>query len=159
MRPATPEGTSDDRTLRVLVVDDNRTTRMMLSKLIPLLVSCELQACQDGPSAIETARWFLPTVVLLDIALPGMDGIAVARRLREDERLHRTLLVAVTGYDTPDDRRRIREAGFDIYLAKPIDAAVLEQLLLGESMRLSERGERDVILDRSAAPGFGASDD
>jgi CheY-like chemotaxis protein len=143
----------------VLVVDDNRTTRMMLSKLIPLLVPCELQACHDGLSAIETARWFLPAVILLDIALPGMDGIAVARRLREDERFHRTLVVAVTGYDTPDDRRRIREAGFDIYLAKPIDAGVLEQLLLGESMRLSERGERDVVFDRSAAHRLGALDD
>lgn len=138
------------------MVDDDRTTRMMLSKLIPLLVPCELQACESGLSAIETAAWFLPEVVLLDVALPGMDGVAVARRLRGDERFRRTLLVAVTGYDTPDDRRRICDAGFDLHLPKPIDAEALEQLLHREAARLSESGECEgdgceIVMETSAA--------
>ncbi|MCC7424847.1 MAG: response regulator [Planctomycetaceae bacterium] len=129
MLPATSDDVCNSAARRVLVVDDNRATRMMLSKLIPLLAPCELQACEDGPTALATARWFVPTVVLLDIGLPGMDGLAVARRLREDERLRETLFVAVTGYDTLDDQRRIQDAGFDVFLAKPVDAGALESLL------------------------------
>jgi CheY-like chemotaxis protein len=62
--------------------------------------------------------------------LPGMDGYEVARRLRQQPRLQRLALVALTGYGREEDRHRAREAGFDQHLTKPIDPSVLEDILL-----------------------------
>ena len=73
-------------------------------------------------------------VVLLDTGLPGMDGYEVARRLREQESLRNTLLVAVTGYGKDADRRYSREATLDYHLTKPVRPETLQQLLLAVSV-------------------------
>ena len=67
--------------------------------------------------------------MLLDIGLPGMNGYEVARRLRGSEALAGVTLVGLSGYSQDDDRRRAREAGFDHYLVKPIDAAELINII------------------------------
>ena len=67
----------------------------------------------------------------LDIGLPGLDGYQVARRLREDVGLDNALLVAMTGYGQPEDRRRSREAGIHHHFVKPVEPAVLRNLLAG----------------------------
>ncbi|HWE39605.1 MAG TPA: response regulator [Isosphaeraceae bacterium] len=81
---------------------------------------------------MEIAGEFLPEVVLLDIGMPGMDGLEVARRLRARPEFGRTLLVALTGWGQDQDRRRSRAAGFDRHLVKPIDPATLRDLLLDD---------------------------
>ena len=68
-------------------------------------------------------------MVLLDIGLPGLDGYQVAERLRDQKGLENTLLVAMTGYGQPEDRRRSREAGIQHHFVKPVEPFVLRNLL------------------------------
>jgi CheY-like chemotaxis protein len=68
----------------------------------------------------------------VDIGLPGFDGYEVARRIRAMGPTPRILLVALTGYGQPDDRRRSNAAGFDVHLVKPIDIEELNEILAGD---------------------------
>jgi CheY-like chemotaxis protein len=81
----------------------------------------------DGPGALAAAAAAAPERVLLDIGLRGMDGYAVAARLREAGH-DRVTLVALTGYGQHEHMRRSREAGFDHHLLKPLDFEVLEKI-------------------------------
>jgi signal transduction histidine kinase len=113
---------------RILVVDDNRDGAVILAKLLRY-AGHEVEAAHSGLAALEVARTFAPDVVLLDIGLPGMDGLEVARRLRCDLGLTESLLVAVTGYGHDEDRRRSHDAGFNAHLVKPVDLGALNELL------------------------------
>jgi CheY-like chemotaxis protein len=93
------------------------------------LAGHEVEVAPDGPSAVAAARERPPDVVLLDLGLPRMDGWQVARRVREQPGPKRPLLVAVTGRGAEEDRRRSEEAGIDLHLTKPVDAAGLKWLL------------------------------
>jgi CheY-like chemotaxis protein len=79
----------------------------------------------DGLGGVEAACADPPEVVVLDLALPGVDGFQVARRLRREPALARTTLVALSGYGGEDDRQRCRDAGFDYHLVKPVEAALV----------------------------------
>ncbi len=115
--------------LRVLVVDDNRDAAESLA-LVLQLAGHETRTAGDGPQALVAAREFRPAAVLLDIGLPGpMDGYKVALRLREEPGLEAVLLVAVTGYGTPEDVARAREARFDRHITKPADPEQVRRLL------------------------------
>jgi CheY-like chemotaxis protein len=105
---------------RVLIVDDNIDGAESMAIRLRL-TEHEVRIVNDGPSAIEAATAFKPEVVVLDIGLPGMDGYEVARQLRRDPMLSRSLFIALTGYGQEQDRDRAREAGFDIHFTKPID--------------------------------------
>ncbi len=72
---------------------------------------------------------YQPSVVLLDIGMPGMDGYEVARRVRANPEWNDIVLVALTGWGQEEDRRRSAEAGFDRHLVKPVDPEVLRGLL------------------------------
>lgn len=82
-----------------------------------------------GSQGLEAAHQFRPEVVLCDIGLPGMDGYAVARRLREDPETASSRLVALTGYGRDEDRQLAEEAGFDLHLVKPVAPDELRQHL------------------------------
>ena len=112
----------------MLVVDDNRDTAVGLTKLLRAS-GYRVTTADDGPAALEAARAERPEVILMDIGLPGMDGYRVAEQLRNEEGLHATLLIAISGYGQEQDRRRSREAGFDHHLVKPIDYESLLCLL------------------------------
>jgi two-component system CheB/CheR fusion protein len=112
---------------RVLLVDDNRDAADSLALLLQAS-GHEVRTAHDGLAGLEAARAARPEVVLLDIGLPRMDGYEVARRLRA-QLGHDVVLVALTGYGQADDRRRAREAGFNIHLVKPVDLDALERLL------------------------------
>jgi PAS domain S-box-containing protein len=106
--------------LRILVVDDNRDAAQSLS----MLLSGEghtVGLAYDGPSGLETALAERPQIVLLDIGLPGMDGYAVARALRQQPGLDRMQLIALSGYGRKEDREQARAAGFNGYLTKPVN--------------------------------------
>jgi PAS domain S-box-containing protein len=115
------------RPLRILCVDDNVDGAQALSLLLQYQ-GHEVRVANDGPSALQKARTFLPEVVLLDIGMPGMSGYEVAIQLRQIG-LKRTLVVAVTGFGQEEDRKRSREAGIDDHLVKPVDISALHNLL------------------------------
>jgi CheY-like chemotaxis protein len=111
---------------RVLVVDDNRDAAHSLGLLLKAS-GHEVITRYDGPSAIEELSRFEPSVVLLDIGLPGMSGYDVARCIRNSRQ--ELLLVAVTGYGQEEDYRSTAAAGFDRHLVKPVDLQTLHKLL------------------------------
>jgi signal transduction histidine kinase/ActR/RegA family two-component response regulator len=113
---------------RVLVVDDNEDAAQTLAKLLTLQ-GHEVRLCHDGPSAIKLAAEQPPDLVLLDVGMPGMDGLEVARRLRAAPETAGSMLVAVTGWGTDADRRKTAAAGFNQHLVKPVDEATLRRLL------------------------------
>jgi PAS domain S-box-containing protein len=113
---------------RVLIVEDNHDAAETLGLLLES-TGQEVHVVHDGTAAVQAARSFRPDVVLLDIGLPGMNGYDVARRLRAERDLGQPLLVALTGYGQEEDRTRAREAGFDLYLVKPVDPDALKALL------------------------------
>jgi CheY-like chemotaxis protein len=115
-------------TARILVVDDNVDTARGMARLLALL-GHDVKTAHDGPKAIEVARAQRPEVVLLDIGLPGMDGYAVAAKLRQDGCCRDAVFIAISGYGQDEDRRRSREAGFDHHLVKPVDHNALLTLL------------------------------
>jgi PAS domain S-box-containing protein len=113
---------------RVLVVDDNHDAADSLGMLLQFL-GAEAMVVHDGRSALEAMKTFKPSVVLLDLGMPEMNGLEVARRMREDPEARRTTLVALTGWGQREDRRRTHEAGFDYHLVKPADVGTLQSIL------------------------------
>ena len=113
---------------RVLIVDDNEDAAETLALLLRG-DGHEVRTAHDGSAALREAEAFRPEIVFLDIGLPGMDGYAVAQRMRQEPTSAGILLVALTGYGQDEDRRRSREAGFDHHLVKPVEPAALQQLL------------------------------
>lgn len=113
---------------RILVVDDNQDSAQSLGMLLKLMGN-EVRLAYDGPSALAVLQEFSPTMALLDIGLPGMTGYELARKIRGTPRFQNVLLVAQTGWGQDEDRRRSAEAGFDAHLVKPVDPAVLQELL------------------------------
>ena len=113
---------------RILVVDDNVDSTESL-KLLLQLEGHDVRAALDGHTAIAAAMAFLPQVILLDIGLPDMDGLEVARHLRKLPETKRALLIALTGYARPEDRQHSLDAGFDHHVAKPLDFERLRALI------------------------------
>jgi PAS domain S-box-containing protein len=122
---------------RVLIVDDNTDAALTLREFMASL-GHQTAVAHDGVEALELARTFLPTVALVDIGLPLLDGYEFARRMRQRLGKDQLVLVAVTGYGQDEDRARAREAGFDHHLVKPIELRGLSKLL--------------ELADRDAAP-------
>ena len=89
----------------------------------------EVRVVYDGRSALAMADAFLPTSVLLDIGMPGMDGYEVARRLRQDERFTGVRIAALTGWGQDADRRQTRNRGFSYHLTKPVSIEELHRIL------------------------------
>ena len=116
-----------ERGRHILIVDHNPDIRTTLADQLELL-GHRVDVAETGPEGIELVRRSRPELALVDINLPGVDGYAVARALREDPTVA-TRLVAMTGYGQPEDRRRTLEAGFFAHLVKPIDLDDLSRLL------------------------------
>ena len=114
---------------RVLVVDDNEDAADSLVMHIRLS-GHDARVVYDGLEALDAAEAFRPELMLLDIGLPRMNGFDVARRIRQSTWGKRILLVALSGWGQPEDRRKSEEAGFDTHLVKPIDHEMLSQLLI-----------------------------
>ena len=118
--------------LRVLVVDDNVDAAMTLANLFKF-TGHATRVAFSGPEALEIAKDFLPDVVFLDIGLPKMNGLEVARRLQTEVGLTSTTLIAVTGWGSEEDKRKTREAGFHHHLTKPVEVEHVESILEGIS--------------------------
>ncbi len=124
-QPPASSAAATDGQGRVLIVDDNQDAAELLAEALELL-GFSTEVAHDGASALKAADRFAPDVALLDLGLPLMDGYEVARRLRASHG-GSPKLIAVTGYGQASDRRRSREAGFDVHLVKPVDLPDLQE--------------------------------
>jgi CheY-like chemotaxis protein len=113
---------------RVLIVDDHGDTADTTSVLLKM-EGHEVQCAYDGLAAIELAKLFRPEIVLLDVAMPGLDGYAVARALRALQDWQPARLVAVTGWAREEDKNAAMAAGFDLHLPKPVRLETLLAVL------------------------------
>ncbi|MGH9323720.1 MAG: hybrid sensor histidine kinase/response regulator, partial [Vicinamibacteria bacterium] len=131
---------SEETSLRgsFLVVDDNHDSADMIALLLSSL-GAKVRVVYDGRSALEAIRGQRPEVALVDLGMPGLDGLEVARRIREETELRDVVLVAMTGWGQEEDRRRSREAGFDHHLVKPVTVEALQGLLSSREAGASVR--------------------
>ncbi len=104
----------------ILIVDDN-PSNVKLARLLLANAGYEVRTATDSTETLEMLRSFRPRLILMDIQLPGMDGLKLTRRLREDPITHDVIIVAVTAYAMRGDEERVKAAGCDGYMSKPID--------------------------------------
>ena len=127
----TPIGT-DGELLRVLIVDDYRaladTTAMLAQSW-----GHDVRRAYDGQAGLALAAAYQPDVLLLDIMMPNMSGLEVARQMRQQARLNDCFIIAVTGRTDAGHRRQCDEAGIDLFLIKPVTPSILQALLTWEA--------------------------
>ena len=113
---------------KVLLVDDNADALAVIAAFLRRS-GHEVHEARDGLAAIELARRLRPDFLFLDLGLPGLDGLDVARQLRTDPQLARMRIVAVTGSGREGDRQAALDAGCDQHLLKPLDLDFVRSLL------------------------------
>jgi CheY-like chemotaxis protein len=124
--------------LRILVVEDNADAREMLRALLEQ-GGHEVHEASDGLEALAMVARLRPELALIDLGLPGLDGLELASRIRAVPDGQAIVLIAVTGYGQAADRRLALEAGFDLHLVKPLDPERLTEVLLLTARRGPER--------------------
>ena len=116
----------------ILIVDDN-PVNLKLARVLLTAEGYEVRTAAAAEEALEVLRGFQPRLILMDIQLPGMDGLELTRRLKADSRMRGVVVVALTAYAMKGDEERALAAGCDAYLGKPIDtrrlAAQVAELL------------------------------
>jgi two-component system, cell cycle response regulator DivK len=117
---------------KILIVEDNALNIKLFCDLLAAH-GHEPEAVTDSRNALEAARQFSPDLVITDIQLPHVSGLELIRMLRKDEQLGEVPIMAVTAYSTTEDEERIREAGAQAYVSKPISVVrfveTVDQLL------------------------------
>ena len=113
---------------RILLIEDNIDTREVMRFMLES-EGAEVETAEGGAEGLRRARTWQPQVVLCDIGLPDIDGLEVARRMRDRSWFGGTRLIALTGYGQPEDIRHALEAGFEAHLTKPINLDRLLALL------------------------------
>jgi len=108
----------------ILVVDDNPTNLKLASSVLEMEGYTVVIAI-DAEEAQETLKHTVPDLILMDIALPGMDGLTLTRKLKADARLKHVLVVALTAFVMKGDEQKVFEAGCEGYITKPIDTRKL----------------------------------
>ena len=126
-RPAVIEPSHDGSTRRIVIVEDNADVRELLRLKLRRL-GHEVEAVGDGQAAVEMIVDIRPDMALVDIGLPGIDGYQVAAQVRE-KLGQGVVLIAVSGFGQPEDKRRALDAGFDEHITKPADVNDIEGLL------------------------------
>jgi signal transduction histidine kinase/ActR/RegA family two-component response regulator len=125
---AVPSADASSEKLRIMIADDNADARAALSALLQFEGHQVLSAA-NGEEAIYLAQSFLPELIFLDIGMPGKNGHEVAKIIRTLPTLHQSILVALTGWGTDQDRTLSHEAGFDQHLTKPVTLAAINRVL------------------------------
>jgi two-component system OmpR family response regulator len=119
---------NNSSSLRILIVEDHADTADSMAMLLRLF-GHDVVVAGDGPTALQLVDGDVPDVVLLDLALPKMNGWQIARQIRSRITGKRPLLIAITGYGDQAARSRSSQAGIDLHLIKPVDPEMLEQVL------------------------------
>jgi CheY-like chemotaxis protein len=116
----------------ILIVDDN-PVNLKLMRVLLAAEGYEVRTAADADEALTVLGRFQPRLILMDIQLPGMDGLELTRRLKADRVTRDTIILGLTAYAMKGDEERILQAGCDGYVAKPIDTrtfpAVVERHL------------------------------
>jgi DNA-binding response OmpR family regulator len=123
-----PEVTPPPRRRRILVADDNGDAADSLSLMLQM-AGYDTRVARDGADAWAIAREFQPDTMVLDIAMPGLNGLELARLVRTEAWGSSVLLIAASGWGQAVDKQRSREAGFDHHLVKPVVFDTLDKLL------------------------------
>jgi two-component system CheB/CheR fusion protein len=113
---------------RVLLVEDNKDSREMLQFILQS-EGFSVEVAKDGQSAMELLAIKEPSAALVDIGLPDMSGLDLARRVREKDPDHHITLIAISGYGSDEDKQSASQAGFDAYLTKPVQIGDVVALL------------------------------
>jgi CheY-like chemotaxis protein len=111
-----------------MIVDDNRDSADSTTTILRLL-GHQVECAYTGPGALELARHFVPAVVLMDLAMPGMNGLETLRLMRSQPGTQDVFAVAMTGFGSGEDKRATEAAGFDAHLTKPVELNALVELL------------------------------
>lgn len=134
---------SDHEVATVLLVEDTEDNRQMMRRLLEMSGFRVVEAL-NGQQAIEVARQEHPRIILMDLSLPFIDGLAATREIRALPGLREVPIVAVSAHDTADFHSDALEAGCNAYVTKPIDYTELEdvvrRLLSGGPKPVPERG-------------------
>lgn len=144
---AAPPQLVQTRPLRVVLIEDRAENRRLLRMLLEL-DEHRVGEFGSGEEGLEAILEDPPEIALIDIGLPGIDGIEVAKRVRKQIPPETTALVALTGFGQPDDVRRASEAGFDAHLVKPVSPEQLEQVIAALVDQLSSAEHRRTGSDR-----------
>ncbi len=119
----------------ILIIDDN-VANLRLACLLLQGEGYNVRMATDAEEALATLKFFRPHLILMDIQLPGMDGLELTRRLKADSVNRQITILALTAYAMKGDKQKIADAGCDGYIAKPIDTGsllrVVAQYLRGE---------------------------
>lgn len=121
----------------VLCIEDNKVNMLLVSRIVEA-EGYRLLRAEDGPSALELLKESDPDIILLDVNIPGIHGLDLARMIKDDERLAAIPLVATTANVLVGDKERCLEAGCDEYLPKPLDIRRLREVMRDY---LAEAGE------------------
>jgi len=111
---------------RILIVDDNPINLKLASQVLEV-EGCTVDQARDAEQAQELLQHMTPDLILMDIALPGMDGLTLTRKLKTDEKLRHIPVVAMTAFAMKGDDRKALDAGCDGYITKPIDTRKFPQ--------------------------------
>lgn len=118
-----------DRKIKVMIVEDH-PVNLKLARDILELDGFEVYACMDAESAQECLREVHPDMILMDVALPGLDGLELTRILKADEKTKDIKIVALTAFAMKTDKDRVMEAGCDGYITKPISTRKFTEQIL-----------------------------
>jgi two-component system, cell cycle response regulator DivK len=112
----------------ILIVDDN-AANLKLARVLLSGEGYEVRTAGDAEQALELLEIFHPRLILMDLQLPGMDGLELTRRLKADPATTAIVIIAVTAQVANGDVERVRQAGCDDYVAKPIDIHAVRALV------------------------------
>ncbi len=112
----------------ILIIDDN-VINLKLARVILQAEGYEVRTAIDAEDALAVLRAFRPRLILMDLQLPGMDGLELTRRLKADPATRAIVVLAVTSYAMKGDEERARQAGCDGYVTKPIDTETLPRIV------------------------------
>jgi two-component system, cell cycle response regulator DivK len=124
----------------ILIVDDNPTNLKLASSVLEMEGFTVVKAA-DAEEAQETLTHTVPDLILMDIALPGMDGLTLTRKLKADPRLKHVIVVALTAFAMKGDEQKALEAGCQGYITKPIDTRRLPQQVAELLQKAKGRGK------------------
>jgi len=115
---------------RVLIIEDNRDAREMFRMMLEL-AGHEVLEAEEGHAGLSLLKTAHPDIAVVDVGLPGLTGYEIARRFHDEApaAAAHVMLVALTGYGTPEARERSRQAGFDYHLIKPVNAEALDEIM------------------------------
>ena len=114
----------------ILIVDDN-ATNMKLVRILLASEGYDVRTAADAEEALNVLKEFYPRLILMDVQLPGIDGLELTRRLKSDPATRDITILGLTAYAMKGDKERIVAAGCDGYVPKPIDTRTLPELVAG----------------------------